>query len=75
MSYADTFRKLSLGKQVEIKVTLAKLFAEAELSKLDNDFQMHAAQQSSPRIHSVTLEEPTKQNFVSDDQKTECESD
>lgn len=75
MSYADTFRKLSLRKQAELKVRLAKLFADAELSEMNNDFPMHEPQPSSPIIHSVMLEELTQQNFVIEDLKHECESD
>lgn len=37
MSYAKTFKKLSLRNQAKLKVGLAKLFAEAELRELDND--------------------------------------
>lgn len=75
MSYANTFRKLSLRNQAELKVGLAKLFAEAELSEMDKDFPMHDPQPSSPIIHSFMLEEPTQQNFVAEDLKSECESD
>ncbi|XP_063385486.1 transcription factor Adf-1-like [Cydia fagiglandana] len=37
MSYAKTFKKLSLRKQGKIKVELAKMFAEAELDDLENN--------------------------------------
>lgn len=72
MSYAATFRRLSLRKQAELKVKLAQLFADAEFNEMDN-FPMHDPQPCSPVIHSVMLEEPTSQNFV--ELKTECDSD
>lgn len=74
MSYADTFRKLSLRKQAELKIKLAKIFAVAELSEMDNDFPMHEPQTSSSIIHSIMLEEPTQHSFVADDLKSECDS-
>lgn len=36
-SYAETFKRFSPRKQAELKVVLAKMFAEAELSELEND--------------------------------------
>ncbi|CAK1578042.1 unnamed protein product [Parnassius mnemosyne] len=38
MSYAKTFKKLSPRKQIELKKSLANLFADAELSELDSEF-------------------------------------
>lgn len=74
MSYAATFRRLSLRKQAELKVNLTKLFADAELGEMDN-FPMHCSQPCSPIIHSVMSEETTSQNFLAEDLKVECDSE
>lgn len=71
MSYADTFRKLSKRKQVELKMTLAELFATAELSEMDDECLLNEPQTSSAINHSKILDEPTQQSCVAVNIKSE----
>ncbi|KAI8432044.1 hypothetical protein MSG28_004563 [Choristoneura fumiferana] len=54
MSYAETFKRFSTRKQAELKVVLAKMFAEAELSELEDDTSVN--KDSAPMAYYPTEE-------------------
>lgn len=62
LSYAHTFKKLPQRKQVMLKLELAKLFAEVELSQYDEDQQYDPLQ---AECHNVKVELNT---FGNDDE-------